>query len=243
MEAVADLTLAALAEGRLAPLATYGRALKEAVEAVRPIFGRYEYGELYREAAVHPEWMATSLIANSEREGDGAGRLWSLSACTSCPQLAREVKRHALDESMHSRAYLEILDIVFPGCVDEGLRRDLDRLSPDYRAGDSPSPIEGSPYAHEVTLDDLVQMNIAEIRTRIHHLLQRPLLLLMCGDERRPRLQMILDRLLRDETAHVAYTARLIEAHPIDQVRSLMLRRMRDFSEITYDELDHRIFD
>ena len=54
-------------------------------------------------------------------------------------------------------------------------------------------------------------------------------------------VRRILDSLLRDETQHIAYTARLIEraakasgaAHVID----LMLERLRDFNQITEGDL------
>jgi hypothetical protein len=246
MDAVHERTMTALAAQGFAGLDCYSRALESASREVRPLFGRSFYGDIYREAALNPQWLAISLIANAEREGDGATRLWSLAACTPAEDVAAEVRRHGIDESMHSLAYLRILDVVFPGSVEEGFRRQLEGLSPKYGSDQVPVAVAGSAYAHAVTVDDLIQMNIAEIRTRIHHLLQRPMVLGHCPEDRRPLLRMILDRLLADETRHIGYTARLIEAHARqapDEVEELLLERMRDFNAVTDDELGHRVFD
>lgn len=246
VDAVGDLTIQAMAELGFEATPLFSQALRTAVREVKPLFGTWEYGELYREAAANPDWLAISLITNAEREGDGATRLWSLAASTPDPHLAAEVRQHGIDESMHSLAYLRMLDFTFPGSVDDGFRAALENLSPKFGANDQPFAITDSPYSHSITVDDLIQMNIAEIRTRIHHLLQRPMLLAHCPERHRARVRPILDRLLRDETRHVGYTARLIELHAIDhrdEVEDLMIRRLRDFNEITDDELDHRIFD
>ena len=86
-------------------------------------------------------------------------------------------------------------------------------------------------------------MNIAEIRTRIYHLLQRRVLPSSCHAKRRAQVQRILDSLLFDETRHIVYTARLIERAAqgagAEQVMCLMHERVRDFNEITETEIAH----
>jgi hypothetical protein len=90
-------------------------------------------------------------------------------------------------------------------------------------------------------------MNIAEIRTRVHHLLQRPMLLAHCSPERRDRLERILDVLLADETRHIAYTAALIEEFArggeAESVKRLMQERLSDFNTITIDDLGRNVFE
>jgi hypothetical protein len=87
-------------------------------------------------------------------------------------------------------------------------------------------------------------MNIAEMRTRIQHLFQRPVLLAYCRPERRARVRRILDSLLHDETRHIAYTARLIEraaqASGPAPVIALMKERLRDFNQLTEDDVARR---
>jgi hypothetical protein len=54
----------------------------------------------------------------------------------------------------------------------------------------------------------------------------------------------MLDWLLVDETRHIAYTARLIEraaqASGGDQIMDLMRERVKDFNEITEEEVARR---
>jgi hypothetical protein len=110
------------------------------------------------------------------------------------------------------------------------------------------APIPGSPYAKEPTVDDFLQMNIAEIRTTIHHMMQRSALARHCPAGSEPLIGKLLDSLLRDELAHVAYSARLIEeiaarASAPEKLAQLFTRRFRDFNTITNEELGGNVFD
>jgi hypothetical protein len=244
---VAELTIKALrAHGGLA-WSLYREALVTACRKSPPPFGTREYGEIYRDAALNPFWMATSLMTNAEREGEGAGHLWDLAACASEARVAAQIKDHAIDESGHARAYIAMLDLTFPGAVDDAFHAQLLTLSPGYSRLSVPQPHEGSPYASRVTVDHLIQMNIAEIRTRIHHLLQRPMILAHCAPERRQRLIRLLDALLLDETRHIAYTAALIEesarSGEAELVKRLMQERLSDFNAITTEDLGRNVFE
>lgn len=243
---VADLTIEALKADASGALPHYRRALRAACEHSPPPYGTVRYGEVYRTVAVDPSWLAASLVTSSEREADGATRLWSLAACTSDTDISQAVKQHAIDEARHARWYVALLDITFPGAVDDSLRPALNSISPRYGPEMQPEAVEGSPFAYEMTLDDLIQSNIAEIRTSINHRLQRPVLMAHCAPERRHKLSILLDRLLRDEIAHIEYTARLIERFAEwggdALVLDLMRSRMDDFNEITCDEIDQNVF-
>jgi len=76
--------------------------------------------------------------------------------------------------------------------------------------------------------------------------LQRPVLLdrRYCKANQRRRVRQMLDWLLIDETRHIAYTARLIEraaqASGPDHVMDLMRERVKDFNEITEEEVAQR---
>jgi hypothetical protein len=233
--------------GASAPLPVYERALRKACKAAPPPYGQAEYGELYREAATDAEWLAISLVTNAEREGDGATRLWSLAASTEDRITAAQLKGHAIDESNHSKMYLRLADLVFPDAIEPKFREQLKDLSPGYTRAMEPAAKEGSPFSHAISLDDLIQMNIAEIRTTIHHLLQRPMLLEHCAADRRDKVVRVLDCLLRDEVEHVAYTARLIEACAAsvgpDAVKRLFAERLQDFNDVTRAELQRQVFD
>lgn len=247
MNIVAELTLTALSTNSFPPLPHYSRALALACDAEPPPFGMSAYGDVFRKVASDPEWLAVSLIANAEREGDGAGRLWSLAACTADTSVRAQIQQHAIDESRHSHLYGTILDITFPSAMDNHLRLLVESLSPGFTKASLLKPVEGSPFAHCITLDDLIQMNIAEIRTRIHQLLQRPMLIAHCEPERRSRLLARLDSLARDELNHVAYTAQLIERSAqegrSEDVMGLMRERVHDFNEVTREEFERKAFE
>jgi hypothetical protein len=244
MNVVARMTTAALREHGVPLLRTYQKALISACNASPPPFGGKHYGNLYRKSAADAGWVALSLITAAQSEGEGSKHLWDMAACTADAEIACQMQQHAIDESRHSRGYVTLLDLIFPGTANERLLKQLEKLSPGYVSTSPLIATEGSPYACEATVDELIQMNIAEIRTRIYHLLQRPHLLAYCKADQRERVRRILDSLLLDETRHVAYTARLIERAAqetgADAVIDLMRQRVKDFNEITDDEMARR---
>lgn len=233
--------------GDLGDCVNYRAAMEEALHQEPPPFDTEPYGALYSQSAADPRWMATSLLTNSEREGDGSRRLWSLAACAPDENHQRQLKRHAVDESKHSLMYLALFDLSFPNAVSPEFRAQLKQLSPGFSMHKELFPVPGSPYAKTPTLDDFLQMNIAEIRTTIHHLMQRQALAAYCPTENLPALKRIQDRLLTDELAHVAYTAGLIEQIAADadpgEIRALFCKRLRDFNQITSEELGDHAFD
>lgn len=237
MNAVARATLRALAEHGVPALPSYRRALLAACEEHPPAFGRKAYADLYRRSARDPEWVALSLATNAQGEGAGAEHLWDLAACTPDAHVAEQIRQHAIDEARHSRGYVTLLGLIFPKSVDAELLARLKNLSPGYTRNSRLRAKKGSAYARPATVDELIQMNIAEMRTRVQHVFQRPVLLACCKPARRERVRRILDSLLADETRHIGYTARLIEriarTSGSEAVMSLMHERVRDFNEIT----------
>lgn len=225
----------------------YFGALERALIDEPPPFDTVAYADLYHDASASWRWMAVSLITNAEREGDGAKRLWSLAACSDEEEIQRLLKQHAVDESRHALLYLALLDLTFPEGVDPSFRQDLDQLSPHYSLKQDLVAVEGSPYAKKPSVDDFLQMNIAEIRTAIHHIMQRPAITRHCSADKQKPITAIQDSLLRDELRHIAYTAALIERMAgnltAEKVASLFRRRFHDFNQITRDELGEGAFD
>jgi hypothetical protein len=243
----AELALKALRVHVGATWPHYRDALITACRKAPPPFGTKDYDKIYRDVARDPGWMAISLVQNAQGEGEGSRHLWDLAACTPDVRVAARVKAHAIDESRHAKAYVAMLDLTFPGVVDNEFHAQLTSLSPGYTQQSPLEPHEGSPYASAITLDDLIQMNIAEIRTLVHHLLQRPTLLGHCAPDRRRRLAHLHDRLRLDEVRHIAYTAALIEEFAdrgeADAVKRLMQERMSDFNAITNEDLGRNVLE
>lgn len=244
--AVAELTASALAESGDSPR-QYISGLRAACEESPPPFGKRWYGDLYREASSSPEWLAQSLVGNAAKEGEGAQKLWDLACRIDDPGIAEQVRRHAIDESRHSRVYVGMLELTFPGAISDDLRPLLKQLSPGYSARDRLDV--GAPSSLEQVIDELVQVNIGEIRTRIHQLLLRPVIMTYSAETDHTKLSGLLQSILSDETRHVAYTATLLETfidqdqHLQDFIRTTFRQRLQEFNEITLDEVDGRSFE
>ena len=245
MNIVAKLTLEALTKDNHTILKGYSDGLSMACKKFPPPFGMSWYGEKYRQVACDPTWLANSLIANAAKEGEGSRKLWDLTSRTEVQEIAEQIRQHAIDESRHARLYIAMLEITFPDAIDDELRSKLYALSPGYTTKDTPE--SSSPSKEAIVLDELIQMNIGEIRTRIHQLLLRPVILAHCSKEHCNRLTRILDSLLDDETRHIEYTANLIEKF-IERgfssfVYQTMQKRLKEFNEITLAEVGGLVFD
>jgi hypothetical protein len=245
MQVVANLTIEALAASGTEPLPNYSSALSHACELHPPPFGMAWYGEKYRQVSTDPSWLANSLIANAAKEGEGSRKLWILAGRTEDGVVSDQVRLHAVDEARHAKLYIEMLEIAFPQCVESDMRSELDNLSPGYTAKQHPDRLKPATKAH--VLDELIQMNIGEIRTRIHQLLLRPVITAHCPPENRRQLARVLDSLLKDETSHIEYTARLIERAAneghIEFVQSTFEKRLAEFNQITLHEVGESQFE
>jgi len=243
MNSVARETLGAFREHSVPGLPFYDQALIEACTAFPPPFGEQRYGDVYRSRAANPEWIAFSLIAAAKSEGEGSGHRFDMAACTPDQEIARQMRQHALDEAHHSRLYVALLRLIFPTATDGELQAQLRNLSPHYAGPAVRLSSTESAWAYPATVDELIQMNLAEIRTRTFQLIQRPALLSYCPAKPRQQLGRILDKLLLDETRHVLYTALLIERHAQAsatggaQIAELMQERLREFNRMTEADL------
>lgn len=238
MDAI-GLTLRALRCEQREHLPRYARALRAACAAAPPPFTLACYGRLFRQRALDARWLAAGLARNAAVEGEGARKLWRLAGRTPDADVAEQIRQHAVDESRHALVYLAMLVTVFPGAVPADLGPSLVALSPRYRSGDRPP--SSLPISTQRLLDEIVQMNIGEIRTRINQLLLGPVIMVVCPRDRRRRLRRMLDSLLRDETRHIGYTAALLEhalagPHEAFVVRTLH-GRLAQFNRRTLDEI------
>jgi hypothetical protein len=246
MNVVAELTISALRESGGCALPNFEEIFNAAFETYEAPFGQAWYGELFREKARDPRWLATSLVLNAEKEGEGARRLWEMAACTADVDAADQVRRHAIDEARHAKIYIGMLDTAFPGCADAELRQHLDGIPPGYSLQDAPE--RGDVLMDfSYTLDELIQMNIGEVRTRINQLMLEPMILAHCHPSARPKISRMLNSIINDETKHIFYTAALIEKAAQTGhrklVRDIMFGRLSQFCELTLDEVGAGTFE
>ena len=245
MKCVADMTLLALRELGVAPWPLYEDLLRESLDAHPAPFGQSWYGDAYRERARDPQWFLQSLIANADKESEGARQLWKIAARTADPDIATQIRSHAIDEARHARFYLQMAKLTFPDAADDAKWRALTAATPKYTQRDLPEPAAPTDFA--ITLDELIQTNIGEIRTRIHQLLLRAVILEHCAPDVRGRLAKLVDSVLQDETRHIAYTAALIDTAMRDGherlVREIMFERLQEFHALTLVEVDASAYD
>jgi hypothetical protein len=193
------------------------------------------YGEKYRDLAMDRDWFVTSLIANAVKEAEGARDLWRLAGRTAERVVADKIRMHADDESRHARLYVAMLEVVFREVLPDEVRPVLRAISSQRNSRERPTVTDIMPASS--VLDAVIQMNLGEIRTRIHQLLMTPLIIEYCPPERQRKLIGILSALMRDETRHIDYTAKLIQdaiaRGDADFVRGRMLARLSEFNRLT----------
>jgi hypothetical protein len=209
---------------------------REATADDVPPYFRKEYGESFRRHVLSPVWVIQCLISNSIKEGEGSRDLSALA--NACPRqdLQEQLIEHLEDEARHCRLYLGLVEIVFPGSLPQDVLDEVNRRLPPLRH----RPNNASPLSDWELLDNLIQINLGEVRTRIHQHLLEPVLHAYCADSRRQKLTGALRWLASDELRHIKYTAERIGelgSADISAARSLFIGRSRQFSAYTDREL------
>jgi hypothetical protein len=220
----------------------YTRCLTGAFDLVQPVFMRKRYASFFWHCAVSvPSYLEHVVAAGSSGEGEGAEKLFGLwSGIDDDEAAAAQVLRHAQDEARHARMFLRLADAVAPGCLapDEIARREA--LLPASGPRQRPAAAERIPAPH--LIDHLVQMNIGEIRTRLHMHLFAPVLYNVAPAANRKLVRGTLEALAHDELRHIAYTAQLVEqwAREGDAgfIASLYCSRLDSFNRITVEHTE-----
>lgn len=217
----------------------YWSAFESACTEIDPAYGESWYGDLFRSAALDLNWLAHLLVINSHKEAEGSRKLWELCGRICDPARREKVRLHAIDESRHSSFYISMLELAFPNAVPAEHFDALRSISPGFKSTDQPAL--GLASSDAEVLDEIIQMNIGEVRTLINQLLMRPVLDVIAPHNNQKRLLSLIDALANDELAHVAYTADLIEEMSnVGDIRAIMRARMQEFSEITCREVGVR---
>lgn len=226
----------------------YSCFLREAFEAVQPVFMRKRYAEFFWNCSTSVPGYIERVIENSSvGEAEGSVKLFELwRGVDYNKQVANQILRHALDEARHSGIFLRLTNTVFPEFLtgdDIALRKSN---LPDTKAlqrKDVSDNITRVPEHH--LIDHLVQMNIGEIRTRLHMHLFAPILYNLAPDAKRQQVRGWLSGLVNDELRHIAYTALLMEQWAEDGnaklIGSLYRSRLAIFNHITVDHTESAI--
>ena len=241
MNIIANITLNALVEQGLDSLLNYRKELERACDLYEPAFGKKWYLDKYQELCSDAAWFINSLVSNAAKEGEGSRRLWEMASRTPDVDIAEKLRQHALDEARHGRFYMGMIKFAFPSeQLNKKIENKLNPLIPRYSLDEFPEEKEKS--SEKVILDELIQINIGEIRTRMHQLMLQPVLLHYAPEENKEKINNIIQNIILDETRHISYTAHLIEAAICngqgDFVRKVMDIRWEEFNDITYAEME-----
>jgi hypothetical protein len=240
---LAGLVAKNLASVGSAPLSGYAAILGHSLKMHEPPFFSRSFGRRYFELARRADWFAHSLVANSALEGYGARQIWMFA--NRVADHAPEIRCHALDESRHSRMFISMLRLVFPGIAIEGdAERELRAMQPGFSVRFHPpiEPVEGiSLLRGEALLDELIQVHITEIRALVLQYLLRSVALAYAPSTSHAAIKKLSSLLVRDEGRHIGYTADIFERETSCNREFLFdafERRLKEFNDLTLVELE-----
>ena len=221
-------------------LPNYSDSLRAAFREVEPIFTRPRYAEFFWHCATTiPAWTARVILNNAQGESEGSEKLLDLwRGIRSEAHVADQVMAHARDESRHSRIFIRLTERAFPSDFESSDLQSLEARLPDVRVGKHEKARTRIPENH--IIDHLVQMNIGEIRTRLHMHLFAPVVHGMAPADNKRAVRRLLGGLVRDEVRHIGYTAKLMESWAESGsgglIRRLYRGRLKTFDQMTYQQ-------
>jgi len=238
-EAFANSLLDAIRNTTQHDLSHYSHAVRVAFRRIDPVFVRRGYSEFFFHCATSvPGWLQRVILLNAKGESEGAEGLVQLwQGVTYNDVVSDAIMEHARDESRHSRMFGTVVSKTFPDFLTEGRLSNYIDSFPDIRQHEHQKADEPLPEEH--LIDHLVQMNIGEIRTRLHMHLFAPIVMHLCPEENRRTVRKHLEVLARDEMRHISYTAQLMEQWSEDgwaeTITQMYLGRLNTFHKITID--------
>lgn len=145
---------------------------------------------------------------------------------------------HAYDECRHSRLFVDLTTLAFPNLLTvmqaNSFKQSLIKIEKPKLCKSEFAVTE------EQLIDHLVQMNMGEIRTRIHIRMLAPVIHAFTPQENRLKVERIVAGLISDEEVHVSYTAAVINSWCKDgnalAAKAFFCRRLRDFDTYTRTE-------
>lgn len=223
----------------------YQTVLREACDIHPPPHGMAWYGNLYRQFACNAEWFANSLITNAAEEGTGSKEVWQFSRRIENQQFAEMVRNHSIDESRHSKMFVALLNILFPTKIEADFRATLQALSPEYYHHKHPStkPVSSDEMMDEfLVMDEIIQINLLEIRALILQLLLRPVLQAYATPENLPRVTRMSNLLIYDETKHIEYSGycigKYMQQGNCSWVREMLILRQKTINKMFLENVE-----
>lgn len=220
-------------------LPNFSDCIRAAFAEVDAVFWREQYLAFFWKCVTTvPGYVQSVIIANSVAESDGSRGLHDLWTRVRGSELEDGIRNHFQDESRHARLFLHLTDLAFPEFLQPTEMADRKaRLFNSQAASKEKSEAAASV---EYVIDNMVQMNIGEIRTRAHMFMIGPVLTALAPRGNKERVDGILSGLVYDEVTHIGYTAVLMEQMCQDGHKKLIAdfykRRLRDFNVYTIEQ-------
>ena len=227
----------------------YAEVFTRAIRRTPPIFFRQKYSDFFWHCIkTIPGWLPRVVLSCATTESSGAHALLDIwSRVNYHAEAEAGLARHARDESRHARMFIELARLCFPRSYEAGVLETTEGcLAPIVVLG---AKREDCLIPEDVLIDYLLQLNIVEMRTRIHLHLLAPAYYALAPQDAKPRVERLLQALARDEIGHVAYTAQLLDtwiassAVDRDTITELYALRMADYNEHTVDHCDSSVHD
>ena len=214
--------------------------IRGAFANVDAVFWRGQYLEFYWQCVTTvPGYVQEVVLANAHAESAGSKGLHALwQSVRGLQEVEDGVERHFRDKSRHSRLFLHLTNLTFPAQFSE---RDVETEKLKLFDATSASTEKAKRSADlPILLDNLVQMNIGEIRTRAHMFMIGPVLTALAPSRNEEAVDGILSGLVYDEVSHIGYTACLMEEWCRDGhkrlISDLYATRLTDFNKYTIEQ-------
>jgi hypothetical protein len=225
----------------------YSETLGRAFSEVDPVFVRPRYADFFWHCSTTVlGWLPRVVLASATAESEGSLRLLSLWKAVDYYKEAEDwVLTHSKDESRHSRLFVRLVDLAFPKFFrPEDLLQVKESLSVI-----GPADLEKFDFklSEDSFMDHLMQVNMGEIRTRIHMQMLAPVFYNVTPKEFQPQVGRMLERLEQDEIRHIAYTVNILETWARNgeakRMTELYAERLRNFHIRTISETENAVHD
>lgn len=218
---------------------------EKAFGSIGPVFMKKRYVDFFWHCATTvPGWIPQVVLANADAESAGSKKLFDLwKQSASGKDIDGKILYHAKDESRHSHIFVKLVNYAFPGMyLPEELNRITHRLTKIKEIDLSKKKKSINDYE---MMDNLIQMNMGEIRTLVHMHFLGPVVFEMTPKENKEKVYNMLQGLANDEIVHISYTSRLInewcKTGDVKRAKELYNVRLRDFHKFTIEQTTESI--
>lgn len=190
----------------------YQVALERAWHSQPPPYDEPWFIHLHHQLARDPSWFASLLASNVDMEGYSSRQLWAYATALGSDEFGAALRRHALDEARHSRVFAYLLFLLFPRLKSAELVEKFSAMSPRHKRQDVVSvPADKPRRPPEEVLNSAVLISLHEIKALILEQMLRPVLLAYATAETRSKVERAMDAIIRDEMAHIQYSAAYVD--------------------------------